>query len=126
MDRSGGKVIWKHSANGPILHSPACSDDLVIVGDAGGTLWALSQAEGKVAWKFTSGKGGFSASPLITSDAVYLGSRDGKFYGLSLAGKLLFVVPTGGPIRCTSAQVERQIVFASDDMHAYAVDPQTG
>lgn len=126
LDRETGAVIWKHAADGPILHSPACSDDLVIVGDAGGTLWALNQADGKVVWKFPSNKGGFSASPLVTSGGVYIGSRDGKFYALSLAGKLLFEVPTGGPIRCTAAQVEDRIVFASDDMHAYAVDPETG
>lgn len=126
LDSSSGQVIWKHAADGPILHSPACSEELVIVGDVGGTLWALRQADGTVAWKFHSGKGGFGASPLITSDAVYMGSRDGKFYAVSLAGKLLFEVPTGGPIRGTAAQVEDRIVFASDDMHAYAVDAKTG
>ena len=126
LDRSTGAVIWKHAADGPILHSSACSDELVIVGDIGGTLWALNQADGKLVWKFTSGKGGFGASPLVTQDGVYIGSRDGKFYALSLDGKPLFEVPTGGPIRCTAAQIDDRIVFASDDMHVYAVDSQTG
>ena len=126
LDGSSGEVIWKHAADGPILHSPACSDDLVIAGDVGGTLWSLDQTDGKIVWKFASGKGGFSASPLVTSDGVYIGSRDGKLYGLSLTGELRFEVPTSGPIRCTAARVEDRILFASDDMHAYAVDAQTG
>jgi hypothetical protein len=127
LDRRSGKALWKHTADGPVTHSPACSGGRVFCGDAGGTLWALDAATGRPMWRFRSGKGGFVASPLVAEGAVYLGARDGVFYAVSADdGKLLWKFPTGGPIRCTAALAGDRVLFASDDMHAYCLDARTG
>jgi hypothetical protein len=127
LDRRTGRVVWKHRADGPVLHSPACAGGRVFYGDAGGSLWALEAATGRPAWRFRSGKGGFAASPLVAADTVYLGSRDGTFYAVAAAdGKERWRFATGGPIRCTAALAGRRVLFASDDMHAYALEAATG
>src|SRR5262249_28204066 len=59
LDRRTGRVDWKHRADGPVLHSPACAGGRVFYGDAGGSLWALEAATGRPVWRFRSGKGGF-------------------------------------------------------------------
>src|SRR4029453_6546804 len=53
--------------------------------------------------------------------------RDGRFYALDAAdGALAWTVETGGPIRTTAAVAGDRVLFASDDMHAYAADLRTG
>jgi hypothetical protein len=127
LDRRTGKVLWRHRADGPILHSPAHAAGQLFCADAGGSLWALDARTGKARWRFRSGKGGFSASPLVAAHTIYLGSRDGTFYAVAAdTGKLRWKFATGGPIRCTAALARGRVLFASDDLHAYALDAKTG
>jgi hypothetical protein len=127
LDAATGKPLWKHAADGPIQHSPAVAGGRVFVGAAGGSLWALDAATGKPAWKFRPGKGGFVASPLVAEGTVYLGSRDGVFHAVAAdTGEPRWQFATAGPIRCTAALADKRVLFASDDMHAYALDAATG
>ncbi len=127
LDRATGRPLWKHAADGPIQHSPAFAAGRVFFGDAGGSLWALDAATGRPAWKFRSGKGGFVTSPLVADGTVYLGSRDGTFYAVAAdTGEPRWRFATGGPIRCTAALAGSRVLFASDDIHAYALDAATG
>jgi outer membrane protein assembly factor BamB len=38
LDRSTGKTVWKHAADGPVQHSPAFAAGRLFFGDAGGAL----------------------------------------------------------------------------------------
>ena len=127
LDRRTGEVVWKHTCDDSIQHSPAFAEGRVYVGDTGGTLWAIEAASGKPVWRFRSGKGGFVASPLVAGGTVFLGSRDGTFYAVDAAnGQLRWKFATGGPIRCTAALAGSRVLFASDDMHAYALRADNG
>ncbi|HEY7159283.1 MAG TPA: PQQ-binding-like beta-propeller repeat protein [Gemmataceae bacterium] len=127
LDRHTGRVLWKHGGNGSVQHSPAYADSRVFYGDTSGLLWALDAATGKVIWKFRAGKGGFVTTPLVANRTVYLGSRDGTFYALTQdTGRPRWLFATSGPIRCSAAQTGSQILFASDDMHAYSLDAASG
>jgi outer membrane protein assembly factor BamB len=127
LDRLTGAVRWKYRASGPILHSPAYADGRVFVGDAGGGFSSLLADRGLEIWKGRSRRGGFAAAPLVQDGVVYIGSRDGTLYAVSAeTGELRWEFQTGGPIRCTAAAAGTTIVFASDDMHAYAVEAATG
>jgi hypothetical protein len=127
LDRHTGHVLWKHASNGSIQHSPTYADGRVFYGDTSGSVWALDVATGKVVWQFLSDKGGFVATPLVANRTVYLGSRDSTFYALTQdTGRLRWRFETGGPIRCSAALAGSQILFASDDMHAYSLDAASG
>jgi len=127
LDADTGRVAWKKSDCGPILHSPSAADGRVFFGDASRTLWCLDASTGRVRWTFESGKGGFCASPLVAAETVYIGSRDGTFYAVDAAGgELRWKVATGGPIRNTAALAGENVVFASDDMHAYCLSAEGG
>src|SRR5262245_30485792 len=120
LDRRNGQVLWKHVAHGSIQHSPAYADGRVFCGDAGGSVWALDAATGKLVWQMPSGKGGFLTTPLVANRTVYLGSLDGSFFALAQdTGQSRWRFATGGPIRCSAALAGSQVLFASDDMHAY-------
>lgn len=126
LNADSGEVIWKHTG-GPIFHSAAVADGRVFFGDTDGTLWAFNAADGKVAWQFSSGKGGFVAAPLVADGTVFIGSRDGSFYAVEAAtGRGKWRYPTGGPVRCTAAFADGNVVFASDDMYAYALKADDG
>lgn len=127
LDRETGKVAWRRSCDGPVLHSPAVADATVFCGDAGGTLWAVDSRTGRAHWKYRSGKGGFAASPLVDRGTVWIGSRDGSFVALDTkSGAIKWRFATGGPIRCTAALAGDRVLFASDDMHAYALRATSG
>ncbi len=127
LDRRTGQVVWKHAGDGPVQHSPAYADGRVFYGDAGGSVWALDAATGRVGWQLRSGRGGFVTTPLVANRTAYLGSRDGTFYALAQdTGRPRWRFATGGPIRCSAALAGSQVLFASDDMHAYALDAASG
>jgi outer membrane protein assembly factor BamB/adenine/guanine phosphoribosyltransferase-like PRPP-binding protein len=86
------KVVWKRRTGKPsYFHvvpksAPAIDDSSVYVGSDDGTMWALRQDTGDVAWSYRigfhkKGKGIFS-SPALFDDLLFFGGYDGNFYAL--------------------------------------------
>lgn len=76
-------------------------------------------------WKFKTGIG-VAASPMISGDKVYFGSKDGNFYALDKkTGKELWKYNAGGPILCQAAALDNAVFFCSKEVY-FAVDAQTG
>ena len=86
------KTLWKFSSMKPNLHfviaksDPILDESRVYVGSDSGTMWALNQSDGSVAWSFKIGpqplfKGIFS-SPAISGAMIFFGGYDGNFYAL--------------------------------------------
>ena len=69
--------------------SPAIADGKVVIGSGDGNVYAVSENEGKLAWKFKTGNV-VHASPTIGNQLVYIGSWDSRFYernsGISMNG----------------------------------------
>ena len=129
LDAETGEEAWTFQADGPILHSPACSSGQVTFATAspGRTVYSLSAADGSVKFATPCGEGGFAASPLVEGGLVLVGGRDGVFHAIDGAkGAILWTFPTGGPIRNTAAAAQDRVLFASEDMHAYALELRGG
>lgn len=86
---------WRFASPKPSYHlvvpksDPAIDDQRLYVGSDTGTLWALDQETGQVAWKYDighhpRGKGIFS-SPAVHDGTVYFGGYDGNVYALDAA-----------------------------------------
>jgi len=78
------KPRWKFNTGYTIASSPAVWKNLVIVGDASGTLYAFALADGAVQWKFTT-KGPVYSTPDVSGDRVVFAGTDGTIYCLNAA-----------------------------------------
>jgi len=102
VPKSDFTVRWRFQGKNPGLEfvvpksAPALFENLIICGSDTGTLWALSQHDGNVVWKYRTRLGGVRkgiwSSPLIENKVVYFGAYDGNVYALNAeTGKKLWV-----------------------------------
>jgi outer membrane protein assembly factor BamB len=120
-----GATAWKVQTAGPIGASGCYAEGKLYQGGDDGLLRCLSATEGKELWRYTA-QAGIWVAPANHSRSLYFGDRAGVFHAIDLqTGRVLWKVQTGGMI-LTPASVSadgQQIVFASEDMHVYCVDP---
>lgn len=88
------KVLWAIKAENPNFHyvvpksAPLIDDENVYFGSDSGFMWAVSQENGELIWKFkmfgggSQGKNIFS-SPCTVGNYIYFGAYDGNFYCLN-------------------------------------------
>ena len=88
-----------------------------------------SQDKGVKRWKYTPASVTGGAAPFISSpaldfpDDVYIGSRDGGLYAVTIAGAFEWRFATGAGVDSSPAVVsDGTIYFGSDDGNLYAVD----
>jgi hypothetical protein len=126
---STGAALWRTSTDGPIRHSVAVFDNLVIASSHDGSTYALDVIGGNVRWKATTGPS--ATTPLI--DAVrrvaYVGATDGRFSAISLtSGAVVWQVDLGAPVLTSAALSEDgTLVFLGvESMEAVAVEATSG
>jgi len=102
--------------------SPVLAGDLLYVGSADNTLYALHAATGERIWTYPASGDQITWRVAAASGAVYAGSLDGHVYALNAAdGTKLWSYATGGPVN-SSLQVSGGVVYAgSDDGTLYAL-----
>ncbi|RPI90283.1 MAG: hypothetical protein EHM42_01625, partial [Planctomycetaceae bacterium] len=86
IDWKAAKTVWTYEAKqGDVaFHSSAAVNDrFVIVGGQDKKLHCLHRDTGKLAWIFNARRQ-IDSSPVIVGDRVFVGSHDGKLYGLEL------------------------------------------
>ena len=87
---------WKFKSQGKIFSSPAISNNIVYIGSADHSLYAIDIKKGKQIWKFTTG-GAVHSSPAVNGNVVCFGSFDGYYYALNAkTGTLIWKFKTGG------------------------------
>ncbi len=104
--------------------SPALAPDgTVYQGTFHGWLLALTP-DGKLKWKFKSGRE-IKSSPAVASDGtIYFGSRDRNFYALTPGGKLKWSFATGAWVDASPGiAADGTVYFGSWDTNFYALDP---
>jgi len=125
LDIANGRTVWCFTAQGPISHSPCYDQGRLYVGSDDGYLYCVKASNGKLLWHFPA-RAGIWVSPACDGQTVYFGDRAGVFYALEAStGKLRWSLKTGYMI-LTPASIsldKQRIVFASDDMHVYCVNP---
>jgi len=131
LNAVNGQVVWRFDTELPLGNSPTVADGVIYVGGYDRKLHALNAQTGAHLWVFAGAGAGFSTNPLVVEGKVIAGNRDGYLYaigahGSSNQGKLLWRHKTDGPILQSAAYNDGVIYFASNDMHAYAVDAGNG
>jgi len=120
-----GSTLWTFKAAGPIGCSPCYDDGRLYVGADDGRLYCLRAADGDLVWKYEAGAGVW-VSPACDGAKVYFGDRAGVFHAVDAkTGSRAWTFAAGGMILkpASFSPDGKRIVFGSEDMHVYALDP---
>lgn len=133
IDLTTGALVWQYNfaGNGPgdpavnsdALTAPALSGTTVVFGATGGE-WALNAVTGALLWKFADAGDDINSSAAIIGPqngrVAVLGTLNGAVDVLGLqSGKLLYQYQTGNSITSSPADVDGNIVIASEDGFLY-------
>jgi outer membrane protein assembly factor BamB len=79
----------------------------------------MNPQSGEPRWQFAT-RGRVDSSPVVVGERVYLGSADGRLYGLELAtGKKLWEYEAGGSFVASPAVAAGKLVIANQDGTVY-------
>lgn len=124
LDVADGRTAWTFQSGGPIGHSPLYLDGRVYAASDDGRLYCLQASDGRRLWSYPAGAGIWVA-PATDGTRVYAGDRAGVFHAVDArTGAKAWTFPTGGMIlKPASVAEDGPVVFASEDMHVYALSP---
>ena len=146
-----GALAWVYPTEMPIGHSPTVHGSTLYIGGFDHKLHALEanpdpttlptdsstgyRINNRIQWTFEA-EAGFQTNPLVANNMVYIGNRDANMYAVyandypdaAKRGKLAWKYKTGGPLLFSAATSNdnQTIYFASNDMHAYALNALNG
>jgi outer membrane protein assembly factor BamB len=119
------RLLWSRELGGEIAAPPVVAADTVFCA-SGGTIQALTLAEGNLAWKCTP-SGTFAAPLCYDGGRLFCGNDEGEMLCLSATdGKIIWRLKTDGEIKSGAAAAGGLIVFGSYDNHLYACDRADG
>jgi outer membrane protein assembly factor BamB len=135
LDKKTGRPIWRQNLNSIPTSSPACDENLVLVGMTSGKVIAFKlklrddkgnesiSREPREAWNYTTG-GPVLTRPLPAGMFVAFGSSDGKGYVVAANERTsLYRIATGGPIgEGLGTHGTRTLLIPSGDNNLYGVD----
>jgi hypothetical protein len=122
VNAANGSLIWTYPTAQPLGQSPTVVGDTVYVAGYDKQLHAINVSNGQRRWAFTATQG-FQTNPLVVNGVVYVGNRNGKMYAVNAStGAQIWEYQTDGPILFSAAFADSRIYFASNDMHAYALN----
>ncbi len=117
---------WQHVTGWTIASTPAVWQDLAVVGDASGTVYALALDSGKLRWTFKAQDAVYS-SPDVSADRVVFASTDGNVYALAAAtGAELWRFETQRPIVASPRILDGVVYLGSSEGRFRALDLNTG
>lgn len=140
LDLLTGNRKWQFGTSGEKFYdtwdyfqsSPAVSKGVVYFGAGDGYVYALKAEDGAPVWKFKT-DGIVHAAPLVTDNAVLIGSFDGFFYCFNIDGSLRWKFNTVGERFFTKGEVQFNAVvsdstvyFCARDYNLYALNIKTG
>lgn len=131
FNAANGEVAWRFDTELPLGNSPTVANGVVYVGGYDRKLHVLDAASGTHLWSFDGADAGYSANPLVVNGVIYIGNRDGSMYaigahGAANQGQIIWRYATNDAIHLSAAYKDGVVYFASNDMHAYALNAQTG
>ncbi len=117
-------VIWSTVLSNETNRTRGASADGILYWTLSkGAVIAMNASTGVVLWQHNVGLN--PTTPLLTSDAVYVG-HEGGLSCFSKAGMLLWMSPTPGLVTSTPVQQGTLVVVGDDTGNITAVDAQTG
>jgi|GEM_PF-1041557 len=122
VNEGGDDVSAYYIGNRIEYSSPLIVNDLVIIGDCGGILYAADRETGKKAWSFT-GQGGIYSSPCLAGGKVVYGDNAGVIYWLDpKTGCLEGVFKAGDAVQGISAVKNGAVYAGSRDGYLYCLE----
>jgi outer membrane protein assembly factor BamB len=120
------RTIWSRGL-GTLLEFPAVvSDGVAYIGNATGTLHALSMANGSVIWERRTPHGKMASSPAVWGDALVAHGMDGDVRVLRRSdGRVLARVQVGAPIESSPIVRDGVDYFGSWNGEVEALDLRT-
>ena len=130
MDRYDGSVDWIFPGNSNwFWASPAVADGTVYAASVDGLIYALTLGDGTQRWKFDV-ESKVVVAPIITDEAVIVGSDSGKVWFLDrMRGGKTFepgYAPMGDKIRSAMALADGIVFGTTIDNQIWAIDPERG
>ncbi|OIP31063.1 MAG: hypothetical protein AUK47_23315 [Deltaproteobacteria bacterium CG2_30_63_29] len=102
------------------------SNGLIVFGNRRGDIFALSKADGTIAWTVDIGEP-FVSEPLVVNDTLYLGSASGLLYALDPRnGRKIWEFDTGASIEARVSVEGATLVAANALNRVYALNAKTG
>ncbi len=120
------KPRWAYNSGYTIASTPAVWNNLAIVGDASGTVHALSLKSGRVQWEFKTQNAVYS-TPDASGDLVVFASTDGNIYALKAqTGKEVWRYTTTRPIVACPRIADGTVYIGSSEGSFRALDLGSG
>jgi len=115
------RIAWRYQhpqRKFPFYSSAAVTANRIVVGGRDKMVHGVSTA-GKGLWTFAT-NARVESSPAIAGDRVFVGSNDGRLYGLSLdTGAKLWEFNAGAPLSASPAIANGRLVIGSQDGRLY-------
>ncbi|MFE3206094.1 PQQ-binding-like beta-propeller repeat protein [Embleya sp. NPDC059237] len=121
IDAASGTMRWAYGIGGP-AGSLAVEGDILVV-DSGKYVHAVNRAPGTRRWAWAAPD--FVGSATLANGLVYIGSRDGRLYGIEItAGIKEWTFKTRGSIVSAPAVTREGVYVTSRDKRLYAIAHQ--
>jgi len=118
------RVLWRFHTGAIISHTPAISDDKLVVGSCDHFLYALDLTTGKEIWKTDLGER-VMVTPVAEGARIYTGTAAGNFVAVDASsGKKLWNFHTGGMLEYDPCVDSEGIYFGSYDGNLYKINRQ--
>jgi outer membrane protein assembly factor BamB/predicted phosphodiesterase len=122
----GVKERWHYDTGYTIAATPALWNDVAIIGDASGTVYALAVKTGKLVWKFKT-QGPVYSTPAVAGGTVVLASTDGTIYALKTAnGTEVWRYKTSRPIVASPVIADGTVYIGSSEGKFRALELLSG
>ena len=126
VDRTGGRLRWKHQTGASIFATPVIAHDVCIVGSLDGFVYALQMSNGQLLWKHDTRSRIYAAAAEADS-VVYIGSADGRLHALRIdTGTRLWSFSAGSVISSAPLVAGDVLYVGSLDRTLYALNRHTG
>jgi len=124
VDAERGWAVWNYRTRNWVVSSPAVSESLglVYVGSGDRCVYAFDYSNGSSwVWKYEA-EGPIGSSPVVSEDAVYIGSADGHVYSLDAqTGDLRWKFYSGAGVVSTPTLWENMVFVGSRNHKLYAL-----
>lgn len=127
LNDESGAVRWVYDTGAPILTTPAVIEGRIHVVNVKGRLVTLDTS-GRLLWEYTV-PGDVYASPMASSGRIFFGTVAGTFYAFdSIRGGEgpLWSFPVGAMIDTSAVEIGGRVIFAAENMTAYALRASDG
>ncbi len=110
------KILWQYDKVLPEISSPVASEDFLFMATSAGDIVCLDAATGKEQWT-QEFKDGFSSSPVLVGDRIYVADIAGvvHIFGVAAEYKEIGTIEMGEPVYATPAFMNGRIYIRGNE-----------